>query len=113
MVGINPGQLIDPIEVCELNRVSDGAGGYELIGDEPTIRFTTHARVLQKRSLKGNAEGRMVVNQFYTITLRYANGRMPQIDNIIKYKGKRLIITSILEKDERNLLIDLIAVAER
>lgn len=107
MVGVNPGKLRYRISVYRLLRVSNGSGGFTATEQ---LVYSTFAGVEQKRSVRADENGKMVIIKYYEILMRYSVEHPVEKDMLIKYKGQTLQISEITEVDEQKALISLIAV---
>lgn len=111
MVSIDPGQLREKLQLLAVTRISDGAAGS--IPGEPVLRYETFAKVTPKSSNKADSEGRLVINNYYEIILRYRKDGMPEVDDIIRYKGKDLHLKAIMDMDETQMLIKVLATVQK
>lgn len=104
MVGINPGKLRQKVEFYSLIRASDGGGGFT---STQKPEYSTFAQIQAKKASNLVIDNKKVLNRYYEAVIRYASGRVPQVDWRLKYSGSDYSIREIIDVDETKLLIKL------
>lgn len=94
------------IEFWKENKVSNGQGGTHV---SYTLDFADYACVVTKDETRTLQEGQLILEGFYEIYLRFRSDVSILKSHQIKLKEKSLTIHSIINVDELNKEIKLIA----
>jgi Phage head-tail joining protein. len=94
------------LEFWKSNKVSNGQGGSYGSHD---LDFTDYGYVITKDETRTLQEGQLILEGFYEIYLRFRSDISITKSHIIKLKNKSLTIHSIVNVDELNREIKLIA----
>lgn len=94
------------IEFRKENKVSNGQGGSYATY---MLDFEDYACVVTKDETRTTQDGQLILEGFYEIYLRYRSDVSILKSHYIKLKGKNLTIHSIINVDELNKEIKLIA----
>lgn len=108
MVDINAGDFREKVSFYSQTPIANSSGGSNSANE--VLLWTCLAAVKQTRGVRGDENNSLIITKYYTVKIRKAKGRTPEINMMIRYKGEDFLIKDISEPDELNLIWDLIMV---
>lgn len=99
------GKLRKRLSVKELSTVPDGAGGTEPTWTEV---LSTWGSIKPMKGRRLMEYGQIVQGTPYDITLRYREDLTINKDFKIDFDGKEVILHSVINKDERNNILEIV-----
>jgi len=99
-------KYIQILEFWKSNKVSNGQGGFNAIHE---LDFSDYGCIISKDETRTLQEGQIILEGFFEIYLRYRSDVSISKSHLIKLKNKSLTIHSIINVDEMNKEIKLIA----
>jgi SPP1 family predicted phage head-tail adaptor len=100
------GSLSKRVKVIQINAVPDGAGGTTPSETEILETWASITPVKGQRAFQYN---QIIQSTWYDVLLRYREDTTITKDLILDYNGKELILHSVINKDERNRTIQIVA----
>jgi SPP1 family predicted phage head-tail adaptor len=100
------GSLSKRVKVIQINRVLDGAGGST---PSETEILETWASIIPVRGQRGFQYNKIIQATWFDVVLRYREDINITKDLILDYNGKELILHSVINKDERRKVIEVVA----